>query len=187
MSFRWSNGLIKRFKEAARADEARRRVAESTVRGRHLGCTVVYSGTGRVLSIDLDESRFTDHSGSTDCAGVSAAVKGAVLDAQQKMCSVRQAEWARVNRRLLTKYSGSPEMLGPYPWDHVNYHSDKVLLDFPQALSGAEVQFGMSLEESLQRREVVRAGMERVWRTGAAQIDAKSREIHEQMKRRPPA
>eukprot|EP01062_Namystynia_karyoxenos_P035562 TRINITY_DN26008_c0_g1_i1.p3 TRINITY_DN26008_c0_g1~~TRINITY_DN26008_c0_g1_i1.p3 ORF type:complete len:238 (+),score=92.59 TRINITY_DN26008_c0_g1_i1:96-716(+) len=180
MSFRWSNGLVRRFREAAQADEARQRIAASTVRGRHLGCTVVYNGLGRVLSLELDEShpRLTEN-GSPHYRNIEAAVKGAVLDAQEKMNSVRQAEWAKVNRRLLTQHANSTELLGPYPHEWLRTQCDRALLDFPHALSGATVEFGVPMAEALQRREAVRNGLERLWQTGAARIDERARAAHE--------
>eukprot|EP00755_Sulcionema_specki_P026533 Sspe_Gene.16093::Locus_5660_Transcript_2_2_Confidence_0.750_Length_1421::g.16093::m.16093 len=55
MSFRYSNTLIKAFRELVKGEEVKKRLAAMTVKGRYKGCTVTYTGCGRITSLELDE------------------------------------------------------------------------------------------------------------------------------------
>ena len=107
MSFLHSNTLVKSFREGVKAAGARQRIADAVVQGRARGCTVRYTGCGRVEDVSFNEEAERGlrcpASGRILPELVSRAVKEAVLNAQQQMTSVKQAEWHRVSPRVLTE------------------------------------------------------------------------------------
>eukprot|EP01064_Diplonema_japonicum_P012948 TRINITY_DN20302_c0_g1_i2.p1 TRINITY_DN20302_c0_g1~~TRINITY_DN20302_c0_g1_i2.p1 ORF type:complete len:121 (+),score=22.04 TRINITY_DN20302_c0_g1_i2:244-606(+) len=119
-----------------------------------------------------------------DYTEMAKAVKEAVLDGQMKIVSVKQAEWQGVNPRILTKHAESPDYLHPLP-HHGPAHSasQAALLDFPFALSGAEVTLSSSIEEALENREAVRMSVANTfWSVGRAvdkQVDRLAAKIPE--------
>ena len=107
MSFVFSNSLVKSFREGAKAEATKRAIASTVVRGRSEGCTVRYTGCGRVQGITFDPSNDAgirdEETGHLCPTLVAQAVKRATLDAQQQIASVKQAEWSKVNPRILTE------------------------------------------------------------------------------------
>eukprot|EP01061_Rhynchopus_euleeides_P021335 TRINITY_DN34851_c0_g1_i1.p2 TRINITY_DN34851_c0_g1~~TRINITY_DN34851_c0_g1_i1.p2 ORF type:complete len:197 (+),score=46.16 TRINITY_DN34851_c0_g1_i1:125-715(+) len=184
MSFRFSNSLVKTFRETLKGEAVKQRLAETVVRGRARGCTVRYTGCGRVEGIEFDNSNTAflrdPESGRFAPERVSQAVAEAVLDAQQQMASVKQGQWDGVNPRLLTEYATCPELLEPLPHQHFRYTpSSEVLRSFPQVLSSAEVEFGVSAEEASRNRAPLQLADEQAfWTTGRVadtRIDAEAR------------
>ncbi|KAJ9471920.1 hypothetical protein DIPPA_05397 [Diplonema papillatum] len=174
MSFRHSNSLVKAFREGLKAQDAQRRVANTIVRGRAKGCAVKYTGTGRVEDIVLTEDgEFRDAAGFIDYDKVTSAVKLAVLDAQQKMASVKQAEWSEINPRIVTQHVQKPELLGPHPHNHFEYQAgNQRLASFPKGLTQAQVDMaGLSLEEAIEKRSGVQLAMENAFWTAGASIE----------------
>ena len=173
MSFRNSNALIKKYREVMLGEEAKRKIAATVVSGRSKGCTVRYSGCGRVEGITFDDNAvFRDSIGELDYTLVTTAVKGAVLDAQEKLTSVKQAEWMKINPRLVTQHINRPDFLHPLPDQHFKYQSARKALDeYPHGLSSTEVQFGVSLNEARSKREKVRMSLEQLFWTSGSAID----------------
>eukprot|EP01060_Flectonema_neradi_P013432 TRINITY_DN20198_c2_g1_i1.p1 TRINITY_DN20198_c2_g1~~TRINITY_DN20198_c2_g1_i1.p1 ORF type:complete len:208 (+),score=47.71 TRINITY_DN20198_c2_g1_i1:72-626(+) len=179
MSFRNSNILIKKYREVILAEEAKKRIAATVVSGRSKGCTVRYSGCGRVEGITFDDNAaLRDSIGELDYSLVSKSVKEAVLDAQQKMTSVKQAEWMKINPRIVTKHINRPDLLQPLPDQHFKYQSARKALDqYPHSLSSTEVQFGLSLNEARSKREKVRMSLEQLFWTSGRAIDKQTAAI----------
>eukprot|EP01063_Lacrimia_lanifica_P034455 TRINITY_DN6374_c0_g2_i1.p1 TRINITY_DN6374_c0_g2~~TRINITY_DN6374_c0_g2_i1.p1 ORF type:complete len:112 (+),score=45.58 TRINITY_DN6374_c0_g2_i1:277-612(+) len=96
-----------------------------------------------------------------------------MLDAQQQMASVKQAEWDNVSHRKVTEYATCPDLLEPLPHHHFRHAAAREkLMSFPQKLTFPEVHLGGGMKEAKEKREAVRLVYENTFWSGGRMIDS---------------